>query len=128
MDALRGALGDLAVSSYHDTDPAGVAGPQPRYLNAAIVGEASGTPRALLERLQAIEHALGRERPFPNAPRTIDLDLILFGDVIAREPGLEVPHPRFRDRRFVLEPLAEIGPTLRDPVTGLTIRALLARL
>ena len=83
--------------------------------------------RELLARLQAIERAAGRERPYVNAPRTLDLDLILWGEEIVEEPDLQVPHPRFRERLFVLEPLAEIAPDLRDPVTGLRVRELLAR-
>jgi 2-amino-4-hydroxy-6-hydroxymethyldihydropteridine diphosphokinase len=75
-----------------------------------------------------IERACGRERPFRGAPRTLDLDLLFFGDAIIDEPGLIVPHPRLRDRRFVLEPLVEIAGDLRDPVTGLTTAELLARL
>ena len=74
----------------------------------------------------AIEAERGRERPFPGAARTLDLDLILFGDQIIDEPGLIVPHPRFRERRFVLEPLAEIAPEMVDPVTGQTVEELLA--
>ncbi len=81
--------------------------------------------RALLEALLATEQARGRERPYANAPRTLDLDLILFGDAVLDEPGLTVPHPRFRERRFVLEPLAEIAPTLVDPVSRRTIADLL---
>ena len=78
--------------------------------------------------LQDIETAAGRERPFPGAARTLDLDLILFGTTILHESQLEIPHPGFRERRFVLEPLAAIAPDLRDPVTSLTIAELLARL
>ena len=97
----------------------------PPYLNAVGVGESSLAPRDLLEALLAIEAAAGRTRPHPGAPRTLDLDLILVGDQVVDEPGLQVPHPRFRERRFVLEPLAELEPALRDPVTGLTIQELL---
>ena len=72
----------------------------------------------------AIEAAAGRERPFVNAPRTLDLDLILYGDFVIDEPGLQVPHPRFRDRLFVLAPLAEVAGDWIDPVSGLTVEQL----
>jgi 2-amino-4-hydroxy-6-hydroxymethyldihydropteridine diphosphokinase len=101
------------------------AGDQPRYLNGAAVGRTGLEPRALLDALLALERRLGRTRPYPGAPRTIDLDLILYGDTILDEPGITVPHPRFRDRLFVLEPLAEIAPEWIDPVTGSSVRALL---
>ena len=81
--------------------------------------------RDLLARLQEIEAARGRTRPYDGAPRTLDLDLILAGDLVVAAPGLTVPHPRFRERRFVLEPLAAVAPDLTDPVTGLTVQALL---
>lgn len=123
---LRSLLRHIAVSRYHDTVPVGITGPQPLYLNAAATGETTLSARDLLDALLAIEAARGRERPYPNAPRTLDLDLILHGDLVVDDPGLTVPHPRFRERRFVLEPLAEIEPEMIDPVTGRTIRELLA--
>jgi 2-amino-4-hydroxy-6-hydroxymethyldihydropteridine diphosphokinase len=125
---LRTLLNNLNVSRFHDTVPVGVSGPQPLFLNAAAVGETTIAARALLEALLAIEHERGRERPYTSAPRTLDLDVILFGDSVLDDPGLTVPHPRFRQRRFVLEPLVEIAPDLRDPVSGSTVRELLARL
>ena len=125
---LNGVLTGLARSAFHQTGPVGVPDPQPDYLNAAVVGETTTTARALLAALQAIEHDMGRRRAHARAARTLDLDLILFGDAIIEEPGLTVPHPRFRDRVFVLAPLAEIAPDMVDPVTGLSVAALLSRL
>jgi 2-amino-4-hydroxy-6-hydroxymethyldihydropteridine diphosphokinase len=118
---------DLRISSFHDTEPVGV-GPQPRYLNAAAVGQTSLGARQLLDRLLAVERSLGRERPFAGAPRTVDLDLLLYDGAVIDEPDLIVPHPRFRERRFVLAPLAEVAPDWIDPVTGKTVTALLAEL
>ena len=115
----------LKVSRSVTTAPVNVPGDQPDFLNAAVVGETTLGPRALLDTLLAIERERGRERPFPGAARTLDLDLILFADRIIDEPGLLIPHPRFRERRFVLEPLAEIAPGLVDPVTGQTVEELL---
>ncbi len=126
IDRLRTSLHTLEASSLIETDPVGVE-PQPRFLNGAIAGGFHGTPRALLDLLQEVELAAGRSRPHPGAPRTLDLDLVLFGSLIVEEPGLEVPHPRFRDREFVLAPLAEIRPGFVDPVTGLTVAELLLR-
>jgi 2-amino-4-hydroxy-6-hydroxymethyldihydropteridine diphosphokinase len=126
--ALQPSIQNLRVSTFHDTAPVGV-GPQPTFLNATAVGETSLNARDLLDTLLAIERDLGRERPFPGAPRTLDLDLILYGDAIIDEaPSLVVPHPRFTERRFVLEPLAEIAPDWRDPVTGKTVEELLRTL
>jgi 2-amino-4-hydroxy-6-hydroxymethyldihydropteridine diphosphokinase len=126
--ALRGLLEDLAVSSFHDTAPVGVPLPHPNYLNAAVTGLTWLTPHTLLARLHDIERGLGRVRPHANAPRTIDLDLILHGVARIDEPSLTVPHPRFRDRAFVLAPLAEIAPAMVDPESGLSIGELFRRL
>jgi 2-amino-4-hydroxy-6-hydroxymethyldihydropteridine diphosphokinase len=126
VSALRGLVANLSVSRYYDTVPVGVSGPQAMFLNAAAVGETALAPRALLDALLAIEQERGRERPYVNAPRTLDLDLILMGGVVLEEPGLVVPHPRFRGRRFVLEPLAAVAPDLLDPVSGKTVAELLA--
>ena len=90
------------------------------------MGDTALSARELLDQLLAIERERGRERPFPGAPRTLDLDLILYGNQVVDEPGLVVPHPRFRQRRFVLEPLAEVAPDLIDPLTGQTVQALAA--
>ena len=126
VSTLRTFLTNLTVSRYYETIPVGVSGPQALFLNAAAVGDTTMSARAVLDALLAIEHERGRERPYANAPRTLDLDVILFGDAIVEEPGLKVPHPRFRGRRFVLQPLAEVAPDLRDPVSGKTIAELLA--
>lgn len=127
VEQLQSCITHLTRSPSYETDPVGVA-PQPRFLNAAITGETTLAPRALLDRLLAIEAEEGRTRPYAGAPRTLDLDLILYGDRVIDEPGLAVPHPRFRERRFVLDPLAEIAGDWVDPVTGLTVQALRDRL
>ena len=128
VSRLESLLTSLRVSSYRETDPVGVPDQQPAFLNAAAIGETEMTARGVLDALLAIERERGRERPFPGAARTLDLDLVLFGDLVADDPMLTVPHPRFRERRFVLEPLAEVAPELVDPVTGLSVAQLLARI
>ena len=92
-----------------------------------VVGDTWASPRALLDDLLAIERERGRARPISGAPRTLDLDLVLYGAEQVDEPGLVVPHARFRERLFVLEPLAELVPDWIDPVSGETISALLQR-
>ena len=105
----------VAVSSIRETDPVGYV-EQPRFLNAVAALETELAPRELLERLLAVERVLGRERAGPRfGPRTIDLDLLLYGGEVVEEPGLTVPHPRLAERRFVLEPLAELAPDLVLP-------------
>ena len=126
---LSGILSDSTFSEVVETEPEGEGLERdPLYLNAVIVGDTTLSARALLEALMSIENAFGRERPFAGAPRTLDLDLIILGDEIVEEPDLHVPHPRFRERFFVLGPLAQIAPEVRDPVTGLRAGELLRNL
>ena len=125
VSRLREFLDELKVSSYYDTQPVEVAGEQPDFLNAAAVGKTALSARQVLNLLLAIELERGRRRPHPAAARTLDLDLVLFGDeIIDDPPELIVPHPRFRERAFVLEPLAEVAAQLRDPVTEKTVAEL----
>ena len=116
------------VSTFRDTRPVGIQD-QPRFLNGAVELETDLEPRELLDRLLAIERSLGRDRRGvpPGGPRTVDLDLLLYGTAQIEEPGLEVPHPRLHERRFVLQPLAELDPALDVPGRGL-VKTLLAKL
>jgi 2-amino-4-hydroxy-6-hydroxymethyldihydropteridine diphosphokinase len=124
-ETLRGALERLAaapgvelvaVSSLRETDPVGPIIEQPRFLNGAAALETSLSPRRLLEVLLEIEAEFGRVRTgSPGGPRTLDLDLLVYGDERVDEPGLQVPHPRLRERHFVLEPLEELGWTPSGP-------------
>jgi 2-amino-4-hydroxy-6-hydroxymethyldihydropteridine diphosphokinase len=133
---IRGALERLesdpeiavvAVSSLRETDPVGYTD-QPKFLNGAAALRTDLAPRALLERMLEVERRLGRERSGPRyGPRTIDLDLLLYGDEEINEPGLRIPHPRLAEREFVLEPLAELDSGLLVPGRG-PVRALLAAL
>ena len=129
---LRDALGLLAgpslrilrVSSFYETEPRDVAD-QPWFLNAVVEAETDLFPKQLLARLQKIERQLGRKRIRPKGPRTIDIDILLYGEAVIATDDLTVPHPRMEERRFVLEPLAELGPDLRHPVTRRTVREML---
>ena len=119
-------LSNFRLSSLIETLPVGPGLERdPLYLNGVGVGASSASAHELLSALLAIESAAGRTRPHPGAPRVIDLDLVLAGDDVIDERDLKVPHPRFRERQFVLEPLASLAPDLRDPVTGMTIEELL---
>jgi 2-amino-4-hydroxy-6-hydroxymethyldihydropteridine diphosphokinase len=117
-----------AVSTLRETEPVGYSD-QPNFLNGAARVETELSPRELLERLLAIEARLGRVRgEGPRfGPRTIDLDLLVYGNEMVDEPGLTVPHPRLAERRFALEPLAELAPRLEIPGLG-PVQALLAEL
>jgi 2-amino-4-hydroxy-6-hydroxymethyldihydropteridine diphosphokinase len=126
---LSTVLSNIIQSTVEETEPEGEGvGGQPLYLNAVLTGVTTLDARSLLDTLLEIEREFGRERSFANAPRTLDLDLILLGDEVVDAPDLKVPHPRFRERFFVLGPLAEIASAMRDPVTGLSVVELLKRL
>lgn len=133
---IRGALARIeadpqidvvAVSSLRETDPVGYTD-QPKFVNGAAALRTQLSPKALLERLLQIEREMGRERSGPRyGPRTIDVDLLLYGSEEVDEPGLRIPHPRLAEREFVLEPLAELDSDLEVPGRG-SVRALLAAL
>jgi 2-amino-4-hydroxy-6-hydroxymethyldihydropteridine diphosphokinase len=121
------AIDALRLSPVIETEPWGYAD-QPRFLNAVAEVETELAPRELLELLLDVERRLGRMREGPRyGPRTIDLDLLLYGDEVVDEPGLQVPHPRLGERRFVLEPLAALAPERKIPGNG-TIQEALARI
>ena len=124
VDRLRTVLTDVVVSTLIETAPDHAVG-DPLFLNGALVGTTRELPERLLATLLAIELERGRERRHPGAPRTLDLDLVLVGELQVESSTLRLPHPRFRSRRYVLEPLAKIAPDLVDPVTGRSVRELL---
>jgi 2-amino-4-hydroxy-6-hydroxymethyldihydropteridine diphosphokinase len=117
-----------AVSSVYDTEQVGYLN-QPRFLNAALLLETSLDPTELMRALLEVERTMGRERvgAVAKGPRVIDLDLLLYGRAVMNTTELTLPHPEMMERRFVLEPLAEIAPKMVHPVLGLTVREMLAR-
>ncbi len=131
---LRDAIGHLEtegrlvlVSSLYETEPVEFTD-QAWFLNCAVALETTETPQQLMATLLHIEQQMGRQRIQKKGPRTIDIDVLLFGDTVVDSPEVTIPHPAMSQRRFVLEPLAEIAPEARHPVLKKTIRELLAAL
>ena len=114
----------LKVSSLYETEPVGYSD-QGWFLNLCVQVETSLFPKQLLQRTQRIEREMGRRRTIKNGPRIIDIDILLFGSAIVETVELRIPHPRYRERRFVLAPLAELQPHLHDPESGETVLHLL---
>jgi 2-amino-4-hydroxy-6-hydroxymethyldihydropteridine diphosphokinase len=112
------------ISSYFETEPVGFL-EQPWFLNIALELETRLTPRKLLSLCKEIEVSSGRVRAFPNAPRTLDLDILLCGDIVINKKDLIIPHPRLSERRFVLQPLAQIASDIRHPLLKKSIGSLL---
>ena len=118
IDELRRVITLVRVSSIHETDPVDAPQGSPRFLNMVVAGHTTLTPEKVLSHLLDIEQRLGRVRGVRNAPRTIDLDLILHGANVRRTAELTLPHPRYRERDFVMIPLRELHLGWKDPLTG----------
>jgi len=117
----------LRLSPIYETEPMDMPN-QPWFLNLVAEAETDLFPLQLLHRTSKVEALLGRRRLALKGPRTIDIDILIYGSAVVSTPKLEIPHPRFRARRFVLAPLADLAPSLRDPITKRTVRELLAQL
>jgi 2-amino-4-hydroxy-6-hydroxymethyldihydropteridine diphosphokinase len=123
-----GALGEVVVvSSFYETEPVDVAG-QPWFLNCVVAMRTHLSPQGFLSELLGIEQEMGRHRTQPKGPRLIDIDILLFGDAVIHEPQLDIPHPAMHQRRFVLEPLAEIAPETLHPTLHHSVQELLQAL
>jgi 2-amino-4-hydroxy-6-hydroxymethyldihydropteridine diphosphokinase len=123
IDALRSVIQVVRVSPFVDTEPVDAPSGSPRFLNTVVAGYTDLDPQSLLDALLAIETRLGRRRTIRNAPRVIDIDLILHSAHLVRTRGLTLPHPRYLGREFVREPLRELGLSWKDPATGESLGA-----
>lgn len=120
VDALAEKLSDVRTSAVYRTPPVGAV-PQPDYFNAVVWGRTDRSPRETLRLASELEEAARRTRPYPNAPRTLDVDLLFHGTSVIHEGDLEVPHPRWSQRAFVVVPLLDVASAWRDPESGRTV-------
>jgi 2-amino-4-hydroxy-6-hydroxymethyldihydropteridine diphosphokinase len=127
IDLLTTILADSRVAPLYLSKAVGYTD-QPDFVNTVITGQTDLKPKALLDRLKEIEQQIGRTPTFRHGPREIDIDIIFYGDLVMDTPRLVIPHPSFRERDFVLQPLYDLNPSLIDPVSGQTVKALLAQI
>lgn len=124
IEKLKEIGNPITVSSFYETEPVEVSAAQPWFLNCAVKLDTEKMPRQLIAAILALEQEMGRQRRQQKGPRTIDIDILLFGSSVIEIPSLTIPHPKLHQRRFVLDPLAEIAPEARHPVLKRTIREL----